>query len=279
LVARLVWDQKAESSSLSSPTTLDILLDSMYDVTFHPIAEHELKGVVRSVVFGEFEFRERMISKIPRAEDREHVAKIYTHLDKTWSRISTDATTEFFSWSCAAIAGYLHPFWWGKNTALKHLPDFDGVYKTYIRNVFSVDPEAGALVPESMKNITLNDSYGGGGYIPAENIPACITALSLQITKGTVDAYDVHGFIFALLYARDTGCGLLEASGVHDTWQGSSTYQENLRTLLVRIAFPYVSISMPDVSDWKKQAEVFADKDPEAYALFVRNCLLKHSAR
>lgn len=248
----------------------------MFDVTFHPIREEEMEKHIFSFLEGKRSLEECAKNVAPNLDEVDHLKKVYESLKIKWEKITEDESTNFFTWHCGIIASYLHPFWWGKNVAFKNLPEFEKNYKNLILDICENDISLSSTIPKKFYNKTLQDSYGGGGYIPAKNISMFKEILIKNLKTEMVEECLWVELFFALEYAEQNNCGLLEVSGLYDTMQGSAAYDSNLRTLIIQgVCWPYVYISVPDSKDWKKKAMDFYQADPGVYMGFLKKYLEK----
>ncbi|MFH1089691.1 MAG: hypothetical protein V1716_04690 [Candidatus Uhrbacteria bacterium] len=241
----------------------------MFDVTFHPIKEEELRELIfRPAINSEGGFNK--IKDLVIGDDyKGNLDKFFVYFLTVIKEAPEVKNFDSVTWACAALAGFLHPYWWGKDTALKYLPNFEHNFAPFIKSVYDVAPE---FLPniEIVRPPVLNDSYAGGGFIPASAVPEFRQILSQVVTAQTdFDVITWSNLVFALEYAEKNNCGLLETSGVFDCIKGCLTKGENLRTGISRMNFPVVAISLPDTEDWEKQVEVFLKGDPAEYKKFV----------
>lgn len=242
----------------------------MFDVTFHPIKEEELRELIfRPTINLEGGFN-KIKETVSDDEDKVRLDKFFVYFLKTIKEAPERKSFEDVVWVCAALAGFLHPYWWGKDTALKYLPNFEQNFAPFIKSLHDIVPEFLSNI-EIAKPPVLGDSYAGGGFIPAAAVPEFRRALSQVITHQTdFDIVSWSNLIFALEYAEKNNCGLLETSGVLDCVKGSFSNDKNLRTGISRMNFPVVALSMPDTEDWYSQVKIFLKGDPSEYEKFVR---------
>lgn len=250
-----------------------------YDVTFHPISREQLQRLVFDPLRGKASVSEEDIHRIAgeKAADQEHFKIVLRQLQEGLATAKSSAAMGYFSYVCAALAGYLHPYWFGKKTPLKYLPDYQNTYAKWVLSVAVLAPDLFEGVVEKYP-AEISQNSTGGGYIPSENIDAFYAQMVEDVKTGALsqlDLYEYAGLVFALRYAKKHDCGILEASDIYDTWkQASATRQDNLRSAIVKNDFPYINLSFPeDVADISALTKEFAAKKPEEYIEYVKGFL------
>lgn len=246
----------------------------MYDVTFHPIREDEIRDLILKPVT-DAAFRASAIAQTTLDPDgREHVARIHAMLDEMFVKAQTKQTWHFFLYGIAAVAGYLHPYWWGKDTALKHLPGFATSFAPLVYGIETVDPEFFGRAREE-RPPELDDSYSGGGFIPASEVGEFRSRLRMLAAQEQIDLFAWGNLVFALEYAEKNGCGVIEASGVYDTVRGCMTNNDNVYTTINQRAVLAIGISVSADEPDKSAAMTQLIKDgPDAYVEYLKEHLV-----
>lgn len=244
----------------------------MFDVTFHPVSEYDLNKFIFAPLKDSTIDTTQLVNSVAKlsTRDQERLNKTLNWLPKFFTEAQTEHQLGSFSFLCASIAGYLQPYWFGKNTPLKYLPNYESAYAPLIVRVSTLDPILFSGIAEQW-SITLTENQSAGGYIPYPHVGKFFRQLNQDALQDDSVLINYAGLLFALRYAQDNACGVLEASDVYDTWKGCNTKLDHIRTIITRNAFPYIYMSFPaDIDDIISAAKTYAKAGPEPYMQFIK---------
>jgi len=209
-----------------------------YDITYHPVSTSDIQRFVLNILdVPEVEsYRPLLVELTTEAEDQEFIETgIYARFTDFRKKIddnkgNTKSTTGF---ATAALAGYLHPYWYCRNGALSFLCENEPEFASFLHFDWSFLPEqqqqyvVDAFGP-------LKDHYQAGVFVPFEKLPQLRLALSDSMYNDAVSEHIGHRNFDVLMAAIDyciaNELGLLEATDIFVPLSGeTSTYHKNLR--------------------------------------------------
>ncbi|HEY2585972.1 MAG TPA: hypothetical protein VGI81_09445 [Tepidisphaeraceae bacterium] len=209
-----------------------------FDVTFHPIGGAELQRFLFDVIAdGSLaEHRAAELAKTPK--ERDTVLKLYRAFPN-WIAEKAPVGSSF-AFAAAIVAGFLHPYWYARGTALTFLaegcvPELADVFVPLGR----VAPGVLADAPDRHRGMIWgNDS--ASGLIPADRITSVRHLLesladrpgrgSLSLLETIVDEDALESLRAALQYCAAHNLGMIEASDVVVPFSGQClTRYTNLR--------------------------------------------------
>ena len=205
------------------------------DVTFHPIREDELKRFVAEPILDPTTVGARATEAAETPEKQEALMAIYETLtavgqaalaglglgpDDGFKRMDVGPLifiAAAVSLGAAAIAGYLHPYWYARGAGVAHLVEEDEeVFGDLIAPLGAILGEAFMTAPDPDLG-GLSESFMGGGFISLDNLDALEDALDgegAETAEAVLGEDGLEALLQAIGYASRHGCGLLEASDV-----------------------------------------------------------------
>jgi hypothetical protein len=189
-----------------------------FDVTFHPVAEHELRHFV-------FDVLDDPSLAYPRAQEltcesikQQVVIDVYRHFPKWRADWKKDprAIPRTLAFAAAAIAGHLHPYWYSRGGSISFVAMNTTGFPHGFRSWDQLSPTLDAL---GMRGDTLIvENYSASGFIPPAQLPALRAALDEVRHRSAVDhhlgAAGRAALGHAIDYALAHGLGILEASDI-----------------------------------------------------------------
>lgn len=205
-----------------------------FDITFHPISKEELQGFFLAVLAQPNRAGEKAANITTDPEKESRLLGIYEECGDVFADVKKGS--EPFSTlvlGAAAIAGFLHPYWYARGSAISFLIDEDERFEPLTRSLFEMFPRAFAGLKDDSEGMIL-DNYSGGGYVPNGNLPALKSMLlddEYEDAVATVFAEEsFEALLEAIEYALDHGTGLLEVADLVVPSEGEVfTDPDNLR--------------------------------------------------
>ena len=203
-----------------------------YDITFHPVSRDDLAHFVFDVAKDPSLAPIRANELCVKPEDKEFVVGMYRQFPE-WLSESKRSGFEFgptFGQICASVAGYRHPYWYSRGSAIsflvKHVED--------IGDIFS--PLASFAMPPHL----IAGNYSASGFIEHRDLMALHKVLDalgkendargVGLLSDIFDEKNLESLFAAWDYAHDNKLGLMEASDlVVPLTQQFSTFPDNLR--------------------------------------------------
>ncbi len=186
-----------------------------HDITFHPVSRAELKHWFFSVVERPALAEQRIEQIIDKPNEREWVAGIYGRF-AGWFDDPTHPFESTFAFAAAALAGYLHPYWYARGQALSFAMEEDDAVWEHLYAIFTPLPD---LVPGTRLGALdysplgqLNASYSASGLILPEQIPDLEAALPTLAESESFDDEGLASLTAAIAYAKKHETGIIEAS-------------------------------------------------------------------
>jgi hypothetical protein len=194
-----------------------------FDVTFHPVSVSDLQRFVfdvadKGALAGA---RAREITKDARKQ-RDIADGVLARLPVFVKDVKADggfANTVAFA--AAAVAGYLHPYWYARGSALSFLAEKQPEVAKMITPLPKVAKGAVSKLADDSSGL-LAGNYTASGVVLPENIPRLHALLRMLATpaKGKkkaalFDVFDEHGvdsLLRAIAYAAEHQLGLMEAT-------------------------------------------------------------------
>lgn len=190
-----------------------------YDITFHPISKAELKEYLVDVVENprQAEEKAKKISKNPKKSERiiSHYQELLKQIERL--KMGQGSFSSSVAFIAAAIAGFLHPYWYARGSCLSFLADKDKKFADFLKSLIDLFPSTfKGVIDKSKGKITSN--WTGGGYVGSQDIKRLKEILNSEENKQLVekifDQDNLEALNFALDYCLKNKIGLLEASEV-----------------------------------------------------------------
>jgi len=192
-----------------------------YDVTFHPVSAVELQRFVFDLVDKPAlaAARAAEISKV--AKKRAELIDIFGHLSEFAADAAKDrdAFGNTIAFAAAAVAGFLHPYWYARGSALTFLCIAKLAKPSEVP--FMPLPRCAKGKVAKLKDGSggfLTDNYTASGFLPPEaiaGVEALLDRLLAKRAKKLAEVFDDDGLDAvrrALRYAREHGLGMIEAT-------------------------------------------------------------------
>jgi len=195
-----------------------------FDVTFHPIGADQLRHFLFDVLDDGSLAAARAAELSAEPKHRKVLDQLYESFPEWLAGRGDPPVGNSFAVVAAVIAGFLHPYWYARGTALtflaeEHLPEIKSLFVPLGR--LGPGPLA-ALPDESRGMIYGNES--ASGFIPPQKIARAQELLEslgdrpgragLSLLETAVDEEGVESLQAALLYCRERGLGMVEAADV-----------------------------------------------------------------
>jgi len=224
-----------------------------YDITLHPISRHELheffvQALDQQVLIESF-LRRLSVAKAYRYQStlrmlieqitnnrhkQQEILSIYEHF-LPWRREvekGRRAFTTSFGYAAAALAGYLHPYWYLRGTGISALAQQEPFFRSLIEPLASIAAERLPAASDSAGGLIV-DNYQGAGYIDNSKLALLNEALHQKycdVADAVLGTEGLAVFEHVLAYAQQTKAGLLEASDIVVPAAGEfASDQDNLR--------------------------------------------------
>lgn len=214
-----------------------------YDITFHPIAKkdliekclnvvidpsletqvsQELKATPEEIqyilqpIFSEMcSAKEKIMTTLRRIRSGENVGNENKQLAYEYGRIP---------FCCAAIAGFIHPYFYARSACLAFLLLKEPHFKQYVQSIYDIKPpfcHAGDKIaiyePRMSLAIFILQNYSGGGYVAYEKLTGLKQALQNASYSKIVDQVfgtEIEGLMAVIEYCLQHQIGFIEASDV-----------------------------------------------------------------
>jgi hypothetical protein len=186
------------------------------NITFHSISRQELQEFFFEVVKNPKCVEERL-GRISRdVQKRQNVRAIYNHLEKSKAEVMA-GKAQFagtFAFAAAAIAGYLHPYWYAGDSSISKLCKEEKEFCRFLESLYHLSPHSfPGLQDQAVPLITQN--YMGGGYVEHAKLEELQDLLENQSLGGSaMSDYGLEGLLQAIEYAISVRTGILEASDI-----------------------------------------------------------------
>lgn len=205
----------------------------MFDITLHPISEDELVFYLIDPFNDENLVESRIHNLLKQSNPKQEafIRSIYQNFS-SWKNDSSFEPSKTLAFSIAAIAGYLHPYFYSASLAISFLADIDNELK----KAFSSLSEFGLnLKIESAPLIESN--FSASGFIDSKHFPLIrkkVANLKTQSDNPRIlallDDYSFSALNEALDFAEKQDLGLIEAADLVEPYKRrGSTNLENLR--------------------------------------------------
>jgi len=199
-----------------------------YDVTFHPVSRNQLKHFVFDV-FNDASVAESRAAELSNdPEAQEQIVGLYGQFPE-WEEDDEAPFEATFAVAAAAIAGWLHPYWYARGQALS----FMAFEHPEVAECFTPLPRLAtgrfASLPDDSDGF-LGENFTASGFISPDKFDT-LTRLVKELAAPKFFAQDgLESLHAALGYARAKGLGLLEATDIVVPSAGEFTSNpENLR--------------------------------------------------
>ncbi|HEX7814313.1 hypothetical protein [Dyella sp.] len=184
-----------------------------WDVTYHPFAPTEVRGIYFRALRDEA-FREQLYGEFAvHGSDAERLASIF---EEAATYVAEDHFTKYHGFAMASVAGFLRRYWYIRGSAFTFLVEEDPLYFRYVTDWRSLIPDE--FVTEDFRGI-ICENYCGGVFLGPEGLRALKVDYERdeQVRKD-MDKLFSHGrlpvFWKAVDYALENGLGLIEATDV-----------------------------------------------------------------
>lgn len=214
-----------------------------YDITFHPISKKDLVEKCLNVVIDP-SLEARVIEELNASpEEVEYILKpifadIHTakhEIITTLTRIQAGEnisaenkklsyTYERIPFCCAAIAGFIHPYFYARNACLAFLLRREPHFEQYVESIYDIKPvfynvgdTTATYEPRMSSAVFILQNYSGGGYVPYEKLAGLKEALQNPTYHTIVDEIfggEITSIIAVIDYCIEHQIGFIEASDV-----------------------------------------------------------------
>lgn len=205
-----------------------------YDVTFHPVGIGELQYYVFDVMNDPALAAQRAAELGSQPERHRMAVEAYRVLERygDWSQWSGEIHfASVVAYHAAAIAGFLHPFWYSRNGSIALIGQYDGfVLGELFTSLTKIARGKASQMPDASHGI-LGLNCTGSGFIEPGRLPELLTKLTelamtplppeagpesdgLSVLDGVFDYDGLASLLGSIHYAADHGLGLMEASGI-----------------------------------------------------------------
>jgi hypothetical protein len=202
-----------------------------FDVTFHPVSPADLQRYCFDVA------SDPELARVRVAEIAASQGKQRDLFDGVLSRLpefveeQRQGASQFGStvaMAAAAVAGYIHPFWYARGCALSFVCD----KRPEVARLITPLPELAAGPIAELSDETgglLSSNYTAGGVV----LPEALPKLAELVEEGAFESFDedcLDSLRRAIAYARERGLGLMEATDLVVPFSGEAyTDTDNLR--------------------------------------------------
>lgn len=187
------------------------------DVTFHPIRDGELRYYVLDIGADGGLATTRAIEAVEDDAKQDALIGLYEALAAAGADAASGAgSIAMVVHYGAAVAGYLHPYWYARGAGVWHLaeddPELFGGLLAPLAAVASEDEDGAPLVAAVDGEIPF-----GAGYIPHDRLDALEDALDgdgADLAEAVLGSDGLTALLAAIRYASLHSCGLLETADV-----------------------------------------------------------------
>jgi len=190
------------------------------DVTFHPIRDSELRHYVLDVGADGALATTRAIEAVEDDAKQDALIGIYEALASAGADAASGAgSIAMVVHYGAAVAGYLHPYWYARGAGVWHLAEEDGeLFGGLLAPLAAVaaEDEDGAPLGAAI-GVSVEDMPFGAGYVPNERLDALEDALDgdgAELAEAVLGEDGLAALLAAIRYASLHNCGLLETADV-----------------------------------------------------------------
>lgn len=197
-----------------------------YDITFHPVSEKELRYYFFDVVENH-DLAEVRAHELAKSEyDYEWLLGIYNNFPD-WLH-SQEEIEPTFAYAAAAVAGFIHPYWYLRGQALTFLDTKHPIVSLFVPLTELGGPKLASLGPEAT---IISRNYSASGYLPHNRLDE----LQQLLSESDVEVSEIfsergkESLQVTIKYAKENGLGFIEASDICTIDGESATYEPNLR--------------------------------------------------
>lgn len=214
-----------------------------FDITYHPISKEEIKKYCLNVVIdpGLAEETKNLLTK--KQEEREQILdpifkemqKAKTSIMETLKRVQNreeiDDENKKLSYQygripycCAAIAGFLHPYFYARGACLAFLCEKEEYFTKYLESIYDIKPvfynagdKTATYEPRMSSAIYILENYKGGGYVAYEKLNELKKDLLDPKFKKVIDKYfgkEKGAILETIEYCLKKKIGFIEASDI-----------------------------------------------------------------
>ena len=206
-----------------------------FDISFHPVDPKQLQTFVFDI-YSDPSLAETRISYISANSDDQDFLRTHIYGVLPRFRQQLEAGSGFddsIAFLTAAIAGYLHPYWYSRGGCLSFLVEKIPELSSILCSVSTINPEPFANVTEKGSGRILAN-YTGGGYVMPNRIEELKTILSsrkyARIRNQILGKSNWVSLQNALSYCLTHKLGLMEASDIFVPLSGKTpSNPENFR--------------------------------------------------
>lgn len=205
-----------------------------FDITFHPVTREELKTFVFDVIEKPSLAEERALMISKDEDKQESIKNIYMRLEEFRDELLNGECGfgETYGFAVAAIAGYIHPYWYSrqgcisficmeesenKNMFNKLLNNSKRTFNGLLESLVELSPNTFKEIEDEGDGLIIGN-YCGGGYIDNSKLsylkdliedPTYENLVSIIMNEDNLKALK-HAINYALLH----NTGILEASDI-----------------------------------------------------------------
>lgn len=196
-----------------------------YDVTFHPISREEVNHYVNDVIKDSNNLERRITWLSKDKEDQDFLREsLYPKLIEAFKNDALELPN-VIGFGAAAIAGYLHPYWYNRGGAIsfvaEHVPEFKELV-TPISQLFGKNG-----------GVFFTENYSATCWIGPEKLPALVSLLKSR-KKSIVSPRNEYlgsegreALLNAIEYAQTHNLGLIEATDIFEPTSGQIVAKPN----------------------------------------------------
>lgn len=195
-----------------------------FDVTFHPIGTNQLRRFLFEVIEDSSlsETRAAELSSDPKK--RKGLLALYKVFPEWLAGGGDPPLGNTFAVAAAVIAGFLHPYWYSRGTALTFLAE------EHVAEMKEVFVPLGQVVPGRLSELPdasrgmIYGNESASGFIPPDRVMRAQELLQsladrpgragLSLLETLVDEDGLESLRAAMKYCLERGLGMIEASDV-----------------------------------------------------------------
>jgi hypothetical protein len=202
-----------------------------YDITFHPFSVDELKYYVFDVAKDPGIAVKRVTEITSNPQKQEIIMEdIYSRFESFFTGVlrNEEKYAKTFAFAAAAIAGYLHPFWYSRGCSISFLVSeeydyqhqvigYEKVFSKYIKSTMEIKPDVFEGCTDENSGLIL-ENYSGGSYFYADELEMLWNDMTheknQEIVSRVFDESGLEAIGHAINYCRKNNIGFMEATDV-----------------------------------------------------------------
>lgn len=204
-----------------------------FDITFHPISKPELHYFCFEPIQNP-ELAIARVAQITNNQEDQHylMTLIYQKIPDITAKIISQTNDNYgqLAFCCAAIAGYLHPFWYARGGCISFLAQQSEHFSQYLESIQDLAPEYFEGLQRD-DNRLISQNYQGGGYVDYSKLEALQADLHSQQYQELVEQYlgsdNLLSLTQAIAYCLQNQAGFLEATDIYVPIAGETPCNPN----------------------------------------------------